>query len=352
MPCTRCEVAERGPTGPLTLRLWSPLGHSEAKLARIASAAGAAARREDESGALAIETCDARWPRLREGFECELSSVEREAVRLIATRTGDPAPTLRDLAKVVTLEQHIIRLRSDWLIRRLDSDALSVGFEPVAYADAPEEIFANAAVVRAEDDAGRAVAAADLFDLARGADFLAALDRAARLSAIRAIAEARIEGPVFVDFAPSAIYDPRFCLRTTLSEAERCGVTREAVVFSILSADGGANVDHLQDVLGYYVDQGFRTAMTLSTRREASFEMLQRLRPNVLVIEAGLVEGVRQDPSREVVARKLIEIAHRLQLDTVVKGVDTEEDCEWAYSHGASYVQGAFVAGAAMRRAS
>lgn len=352
MPCTRCEVAEKGLSGPLTLRLWSPLGHSEAKIAQIAAAAGATATREEESGALVLETCDARWPRLRDGFESELSLIEREAVRLIAMKRGDPRPTLRDIAKVMTLEQHIGRLRSDWLIRRIEADALSVSFEPVAYADAPEEIFANAAVVSAENDAGRPVSAADLFDLARGADFLAALDRSSRLRAIRSIAEAGVDGPVFIDFAPSAIYDPRFCLRTTLSEAERCGVTQEAIVFSILSADGGANVDHLQDVLGYYVEQGFRTAMTLSTRREASFEMLQRLRPNVLVIEAGLVEGVRRDPSREIVARKLIEIAHRLQLDTVVKGVDTAEDCDWAYSHGASYIQGAYVSATALRRAS
>jgi EAL domain-containing protein (putative c-di-GMP-specific phosphodiesterase class I) len=184
----------------------------------------------------------------------------------------------------------------------------------------------------------------EIFDLARDADFLAALDRAARLTAIRRIAARRIDGPVFVTFAPSAIYDPRFCLRTTVAEAETCGVPREAIVFSIHAADAGADIDHLEDVLRYYVENGFRTAMTLSTRREASFEMLQRLKPSVLILEAGLVAGVRADPHREVVARKLIEIAHRLQLETLVQGVDAAEDCDWAYGQGASYVQGDHVA--------
>jgi EAL domain-containing protein (putative c-di-GMP-specific phosphodiesterase class I) len=351
MPCSRCEITAETLVGPATLHIWSPLGHSDGKVGRIAGEAGTPTRRGDGSGALEIDVCEALWPRLRDGLIAGLSRVERAAILVIPAERGSVA-TLHDVSRLVTLEQYINRLESAWLVRRVAEGDLEVSFQPVAYADAPQEVFASAAVVAASDADGRTSSAAELFDLARDADFLSALDRTARIAAIRGIAEVGVEGPVFVSFAPSAIYDPRFCLRTTLAEADRRGVTPEAVIFSILSADGGADVDHLESVLRFYVENGFRTAMTLSTRREASFEMLQRLKPHVLIIEAGLVEGVRRDPHREVVARKLIEIAHRLQLETVVQGVDTADDCEWAYSQGASYVQGRYVSAMALQPAS
>jgi len=351
MPCARCEITHTEPTGPQTLLLWSPLGHSDGKITRIAAAAGAPTRHEAACGALAIDVCAGSWPALRDGLTDGLSKIERDAIHVIALERGALA-TLRDIQRLVSLEQHMNRLRSAWLVRKVADDALTVSFDPISYADAPDEIFASAAVVAALDEDGRRTSAAEVFHLARDADFLSALDRTARLTAIRGIAKARIEGPVFVSFAPSAIYDPRFCLKTTLAEAERCDVTPEAIIFSILSADGGADVDHLENVLRYYVENGFKTAMTISARREASFDLLQRLKPSVLIIEAELIEGVRVDPHREVVARKLIEIAQRLQIETVVQGVDTVEDCEWAYSQGASYVQGRHVMGVAARVAS
>jgi EAL domain-containing protein (putative c-di-GMP-specific phosphodiesterase class I) len=346
MTCIRCGRADQAPRGPLTLHLWSPLGHSAAKIGQIAGRAGLRARETAETGAVALDVDDDSWAALEPMLIDGLSNVEREAIRLIAAERG-VAPRLADIGRVVTLDQHIGRLRSAWLIARLADEALAVGLEPVAHADAPDEIFAHFAHLSAEDDAGRRVGPAEVFEAARSADFLAALDRTARLTAIRSIADSAVEGPVFVTFAPSAIYDPRYCLRTTVAEAEKRGVRKEALVFSVHSADAGADVAHLDTVLRYYVEHGFRTAMTLSNRREASFDMLQRLKPDVLILDPSLIVGVRTDPHREVVARKLIEIAHRLQIDTLVQGVDAAEDCEWAYGQGASYVQGAHVAAAA-----
>lgn len=342
MTCPRCEQAKEVPRGAITLHVWSPLGHSAAKIGQIADAAGVGWRHVGETAALTLDVDDAAWARLEPRLLDSLSQVEREAIRLLPTGRG-ASPRLADIAHVATLDQHIGRLRSGWLIRRLGEEQLSVSFEPVAHADAPSQTFAHFAVLSARDDTGRVAGPVEIFDLARNADFLAALDRSARLTAIRRIATARIDSPVFVTFTPSAIYDPRFCLRTTLAEAEKRGVPREAIIFSIHSADAGADIDHLEDVMRYYGDNGFRTAMTLSRRREASFEMLQRLKPTILILEAGLIAGIRTDPHREVVARKLIEIAHRLQLETLIQGVDASDDCDWAYGQGASYVQGAFV---------
>jgi EAL domain-containing protein (putative c-di-GMP-specific phosphodiesterase class I) len=332
----------------MTLHIFSPLGHSAKKLQGLFQDAGMRAERRADTGALVAGVEAEAWRAAMDDVAAGLSRVEREAIRVIVARPG-VEPTLADVAGLVTLEQFIGRWRCDWLMTAVEAEALSVDFAPVAYADAPAEVFAHAAQLGARAPDGRALRAGELFDLARDADFLAALDRAGRLASIRAAARVGVDTPIFVSFSPSAIYDPRFCLRTTLAEADRTGVARENIVFSILPTDTGADIDHLDDVLRYYVDNGFRTALTMSPERQGSFEILQRLKPSVLILDAALTEGVRRDQHREVIARKVLEIAQRLQIETLVQGVDDDEACDWAYSHGASFVQGGHVAAAAAR---
>jgi EAL domain-containing protein (putative c-di-GMP-specific phosphodiesterase class I) len=335
----------------MALHLFSPLGHSASKMSGLAEEAGLSPSPRPEKGAFALRTDIAAWRRAIPKLSAGLSRVEREAIRVIVSG-ADVEPTLGDVARMVTLEQFIARCRSEWLIDAVEREALAVVFEPVGYADAPDEAFAQLAEVGAAAPDGRRAGTRELFALAHDADFHAALDRSARLASIRAAAEIAAPGPYFIHFSPSAIYDPRFCLRTTVAEADQRGVAREDIVFSILPSGGGADLDHLEDVLSYYVENGFRTALTMSSGHNASLDMLQRLKPSVLILDAALMVGILSDEGREVVARKTLEIAQRLQIDTLARGVDDAATCEWAYGHGASFVQGAHVTAAALRRAS
>ena len=45
-----------------------------------------------------------------------------------------------------------------------------------------------------------------------------------------------------------------------------------------------------------------------------------------------------------MVCRKILEIAQRLQIETVVPGVETDEELQWLYEHGANYLQGPHIA--------
>ncbi len=347
MTCRRCESVPDLLEGPATLHLWAPLGHSAGKLTSIAAKSGVGAAETGPGGGVSVDVAAGGMAAALDAFEAGLSRIERAATRVVMKPQGAPL-ALADFAEVLTLSQHAARWRNRWLIARIAAEALEVGFSPIAHADAPGEIHAHEARVRAIDPEGRAVSAPCLFDLADSADLLFVLDRQARISSIRAARAAALDTPVFIGFSPSAIYDPKYCLRTTVAEAERQGLPREDIVFTILPAEAGGDVDHLDGVLRYYRDNGFRTAMCLSAERTISFDMLQRLRPDVLFLDATMTDGLARDAFKEVVARKMLEIAQRLQIETVVSGVVDAQDCEWAYAHGASYVQGPHVAALAV----
>jgi EAL domain-containing protein (putative c-di-GMP-specific phosphodiesterase class I) len=54
----------------------------------------------------------------------------------------------------------------------------------------------------------------------------------------------------------------------------------------------------------------------------------------------GLTRGVDIDPYKAQVVSKLLEMARGLEVATVVEGVETIGEWQWAKEHGADYVQG------------
>lgn len=354
MACPKCETPPELLHGPLALRMWMELGHSAGKLRDIARGLGMTAEREPDTGALRVGTDAAALRGAVDGFLEGMSQIERRATRVIVS-AAEARPGLRDVKRLLTLDQLIARLRGDWLLEALRARAIDVAFDPIAHADDPRELYAREARLSLRDSGGAPRAAEEAFALAEDADVLAVLDREARLASIRAAGAAGGGLPTVVGFSPSAIYDPRYCLRTTVAAAEAEGVAREEVIFSILPAAAGADLAHLENILGYYVENGFRTALTVSATGQASFEMLRRLKPSLVFVDASIAAGVARDGFKEVIARKILEIAQKLQIETVVSGCVDAADAQWAYSQGASYVQGphvAEVAGPALAEAS
>lgn len=50
------------------------------------------------------------------------------------------------------------------------------------------------------------------------------------------------------------------------------------------------------------------------------------------------------DPYKAVVAQKVLEMAQSLGVETIVEGVETHEELEWARDRSASYAQGYLIA--------
>ena len=187
------------------------------------------------------------------------------------------------------------------------------------------------------------LAASELFDLADSADLLFQLDRAARLRAIDCAYSEELDAPLFINFSPASIYDPRFCLRTTVAAIKEADIPPGDIVFTIVNRQHGASLDHLKSILDYYRSHGFRVALGMVGSTLGGFEMLQDLRPDLMFLHRSVVAGLLDDPFKEVVARKLLEIGQRCQVESVVTGVTTAAEARWSYEHGANYIQGRYV---------
>jgi EAL domain-containing protein (putative c-di-GMP-specific phosphodiesterase class I) len=147
-----------------------------------------------------------------------------------------------------------------------------------------------------------------------------------------------IDTPIFVEFQPAAIYDPVYCLRTTVATAQQVGMAPENIVFTLSHPNRGYDIKHLQNILAYYRQRGFRVALGQLGSGLGSLELLQHLRPEFAWLSGELIRGVNGDPYRSVIARKLLEMAHRLRVETIGEGGLDQVDRAWLYEHGTDYV--------------
>ena len=335
--CARCERLPARPDDPATLYLWPPLGHSAGKIRKQLAADGVAFDPAPDGDGMILQVGDDTVRRSLLNLEEKLSPEERRAARTLTLAPG-ATPGFADYPRVNALETFLNYLRAGPLLDTLADDAFEVGFAPIVFADDHSDVMAHGAKLRfprmAELDADA------VFDLARRADLLHQLDRSARVACIEAAPAQRIDTPVFVEFQPAAIYDPVYCLRTTVEAAKRVGLPPENIVFTLNQPLGGYDIGHLRNILGYYREQGYEVALGKLGSGVGALELLQHLRPQYAWLAPQLVQDVATDPYRGVIARKLLEMAHRLRIETIAYTAPESADATWLYEHGANYLAG------------
>jgi len=75
-----------------------------------------------------------------------------------------------------------------------------------------------------------------------------------------------------------------------------------------------------------------------------SLNLLTRLRPDYVKLDAGLVRNVDSDPYKSQVAARVLDLARDLGIASIVECVETVHEFNWVRSHGANFVQGYYIA--------
>lgn len=342
MVCSRCEKLPEKMRESGELYLWPPLGHTLTKLRRRLRSEGWESRVNDDYSVV-VSTKDDNVKSLLPLISESLSTREIEDTRSLFKTGGDgltvtDIPLCRSLSRLYSIEN------SEWLLDMLAEGRLTSHFQPIVHAENPGEVFGQESLLRGVDPEGGLVSPGEIFAAAKEADLLFQTDLAARRTAIREAARHDIQANVFVNFTPTSIYDPEFCLRSTVETADEVGLSRERIVFEVTESEDTADVNHLREIADYYRSKGFRIALDDMGSGYSSLNLLNRLKPDFMKLDMQLIQGVNYDLYKAVVASKLLEMAQELSLMTIVEGIETEQELVWARRHGATFVQGFFIA--------
>ena len=334
--CARCESYPAAHVGPGTLHMQFPLSHSRGKILDWLRTSKHIYEAQRET--LSIEVPHENLSEFVAPLSKHLSSTERADVRVLWQPAGSPI-ALGDMFGVETLASFAARAGSQWLVDMLEEDRLDTWFQPIVSCANGKDIFGYECLMRGRDENG-VVFPDRILEIANGAGLLFQLDRSARIASIRNAHRKNLPGAIFINFTPTSIYDPQFCLRTTMKAVEETGMTPENIVFEVVESERVGDANHLRGILDHYRGAGFRVALDDVGSGYSSLNMLASLRPDFLKLDRELVSGVARDRYKATIAAKLLETAHDLELKTIAEGIEEPEDHAWLQAHGADYIQG------------
>lgn len=339
--CPRCErlpedIGLAG--GVLYLRV--PLSHSLGRLLRDLGDARVPFRRHDGLLTIAVEA--GALGELGPQLGGLLSSTERRDTRVVFQPTGT-ALRLADCFDSESLEQFLGRLGARWLTALMREDRLTSLFQPIVHCAAPGRVFAYECLLRGRERDGTLIGPARIFDAARSAELLFQVDLLGRRTAIREAAAAGLaqaDSKVFINFTPTSIYDPTFCLQSTARAIADVGLRPSQIVFEVIESEHVADLQHLRRILDFYRAEGFGVALDDLGAGYSSLNMLSELRPDYVKLDMGLLRNVHADPVRAMVASKILELARDLGIRSIGEGIETVEEFDWLAQAGADYAQG------------
>ena len=252
----------------------------------------------------------------------------------------DQSFDVRLLMNMQPLSRLIARMEGQWLIELMAAERLETWFQPIVHADDPSKVFAQECLVRVRHPDGRVYPPGDIFRIARDGDLLFHLDRLCRMTAIRFASAHGIACNIFINFNPSTIYDPEYCLQTTVAAIEAAAIPHDRIVFEIVESDDIKDTAHLINILNFYRRHGYRVAMDDLGAGYSSLNLLSKLRPDFIKLDMELVRYVDEDPYKAIIASNLIRLARELEVRIIAEGVERPEEWAWLKRQKADFLQG------------
>lgn len=257
---------------------------------------------------------------------------------------GEADPSLDDFGRIVSLHELHVAAQTGWLLEQFEEGGITSHFHPIVHVGDTSRVFAHEALLRGRGRNGQPLEPLTILQNAREAGLFQQLDLAACRCAIREAAHLDASVTVFVNFSPAMMDDAESALRTTVAAIDAAGLAPERFVFEVIEADRIENSAHLKAVLDAYRRDGFRVALDDLGAGWSTLNLVHRLRPDFIKLDRDLIREVNVDRVKDLIASKLLEIGHGLGIRTIVEGVETPQELQWARARGADFVQGFLIA--------
>lgn len=274
--------------------------------------------------------------RVRES--CFFNILEYQGISALLLRP-DESLTFHAFTRARTLDRWMSLLDADALLDILERKRFTSWFQPILDAKTGA-IVAYEALLRGRRADGSLMFPGEILTTAADNDLLFQVDRQARESALHCAADHGIDCQLFINFIPTAIYDPAHCLQSTVSWAKKLGIKPDHIVFEVVETERVGDIEHLKRILDFYRAAGYRVALDDVGSGYASLNLLATLKPDIIKIDMEIVRGIDADPQRQAVFRALVGIARELGIQVLAEGVETADELAYVMAEGADLLQG------------
>ncbi|MEH1903279.1 MAG: EAL domain-containing protein [Nostoc sp.] len=334
----RCRTKEAG-----KLFLWFPVPHTLKKVTSYLQEFAVEYELMHQRPGLTLECRPGQSLEIARNLAQLLAPRELKETQVLFIR-GASQPEIHDFSDIASLQRFIKLNQSDWLVEMLATERFTSYFQPIVSIKDTSQIFGYESLLRGLDKQGNLLLPKPILESATEAGLLPQLDQVARLSAITQFSRYQVSGHIFINFALTSLYDPAFCLRSTVEAIDAAGISHNRVVFEVVESDNPQDLDHLKTVLKYYRDSGFLVALDDLGSGYSSLNLLHQLRPDFIKLDMELIRDVHQDLYKASITEKLLEITQKLNIQTVAEGIECIEELNWLRERGANFAQGYLIA--------
>ncbi len=261
-----------------------------------------------------------------------LTTVEQRLIRI-------GKPELAEIFSAPNLETYADIMNTDWFDRALARDEFSIFYQPIVNLQGSRTV-AYECLIRLEAD--RVYNGADIISAANLRGNILAFDSYARGKAIRSAAQEQHAGAkLFINFFPSAMYDPERCMESTLEAVRSSSLEPDDIVFEVVETDHMTDPEHTRRICEYFRQHGFRYAIDDLGSGTNNLETIELLRPDYVKIDKSVIWN-RDEPAAQELIRLAVAISRRVGADVIAEGIESPRIATDIRQMGIHLMQGYF----------
>ncbi|RIW30178.1 EAL domain-containing protein [Bacillus salacetis] len=206
-----------------------------------------------------------------------------------------------------------------------------------------DRVYGYESLLRSDDNEIQ-ISPGRLFQTANETGLHSLLDQRARETAIRCRKDQLQSGiKSFINFLPSTIYNPEFCLQHTFHFVEKYGVDPADLVFEVVETEKIADVDHLKSVFAVYRREGMKVALDDVGAGFATLEMLSQLKPDYVKIDRSYIDQCDTMAEKQSFLKEAAHISKELGIRVLAEGIERKEELDYCRAIGIDLAQGYYI---------
>ncbi|WP_232819458.1 EAL domain-containing protein [Exiguobacterium sp. TNDT2] len=208
--------------------------------------------------------------------------------------------------------------------------------QPIIHLDTGER-FGYEALLRSQNN----VSPGELFRAANRFGLHSKLDQRARAEAVKATYHAVApHEKTFINFLPSTIYNPDYCLQHTFEIIDQYGLGADRFIFEVVETEKVQDVAHLQHVFSTYKKRGMKVALDDVGAGFSTLDMLKRLEPDYVKIDRSYISFCDQDAEKRAFLKNVRQLTKSMNITILAEGIERLEEVDVCRELGFDLAQG------------
>jgi EAL domain-containing protein (putative c-di-GMP-specific phosphodiesterase class I) len=235
----------------------------------------------------------------------------------------------------------MVQVDSSPLAAMLAEGRVETWYQPIFWAGTLQ-VWGYECLMRGRAADGALVSPATLLEWARQEQLTFLLDRHVREMHLRNGGATGLGPPyhLLINFLPTAVYRPEFCLRTSVRAVAESGLEPDHVVFEVVETEHVPRREHLRDLLRFYRDTGFKVALDDVGSGFSGLALLADLNPDLIKIDRELVSRAAESALHRDVCASLARLGQQNGQMVLAEGVETEAEWRVMTELGVNLLQG------------